>query len=297
MDPQDDKNEIEKLFDEAMLHFKNNERGKADAVGKKILELDPDSFPGHYILAHAVRADDEQRYLNLKFIMDRNITYVAPGENAYDLVEDFLNVLRIRSYDCKDDEKYIEILNEIVEYSEKALKARMKISEIYEFAEVLEEVGRFEDVINIGYFLTDDKKAEEIGYPGLDISSGRDDLEIATMHVMRAFFELDLYEEGAHWMHKCLLLNKEDHLRWYYLGEALAWLGYPEETARAWIISIEKGDYIISQNAAFETLTKMMTDSNYEEKENLGTLVYRMKEELPPEKHKDHEDVMQMIYT
>lgn len=298
---QSEKHEkVSELIQLAIEHINDKKVEEAKPLVDQILELDPESFDGHILASLVLPISEEAKYHHIKFVLDRNINYEAPRELTYQRyyhVDNFLTYLKIKSFDVrKEAAEYSQVLNEYIDYTIKLLAANVNIPEIVDFVEVLNECDRFEEMINIGYFLVGDKTAEELGWPGLDFSKKHNDLEILDMQIMDAFFETKRYEEGCCWMLKCLKDKMTDHFRWYLIGEALTWLGYPEETARAWIIALEKGNFIITEDETFETLSKLVCDYEYEEKDKLHDKLFSLKNSIPPEKAGDYEEVMNLIY-
>ena len=277
---------IKLLVEQAAAHINDNEEEPAKVLIKELLELDPDSLDGHILAAEVAPFSSNERYLHFKFVMDHDLTHEAPYElnyNKREFVKDFIRQLQIRLYDAKRKGKLEELHDEIIYYSTRILAAGKGIPEIYDFVSVLLEKFRFDDVINIGLFLSAEKTAQEIGWPGLEQSKNRDNLGEIYAPVMSAYFESKRYLEGCRWIYKCLLNNQKEHLLWYLTGETLAWLGYPEETARIWIIAVEKGNYIIGEDRTFDTLASMVADPDYAEKNKLFIQFYYLKETLPDE--------------
>lgn len=302
MEQSEKDNEINELLEKAIEHMLNEEEAQAEIIVNSILERDPESLDAHLLKSKLLPFRDETRLDHIRFILDRNISYQIPHQLTYkrfDHVEDFLLHLQIKSHEVQDknEEEYQKILNEYIGYASRLLAANVTIPELDDFARILMDCYRFEEVINIGYFLSGDKKAKDIGWPGLEFSKGHNDLDIMDTVIMDAFFESKKYEEGCTWIHKCLLLKNTSHFRWYLLGEALAWLGYPEETVRAWIIAVEKGSFTIREHDTFEKLSNMVCDSDYEEKDKLHSLLYYAKSKLPPEKMGVLEELNSLVYS
>ncbi len=300
MDQEEKTEKINELIDLAIEHINNKEEEQAKEIVDQILELDTESLDGHILASQLLPFMDETRNAHIKFVLDRKIDYEIPHKltyKRYDHVDSFLTYLKIKSHRSEEETgEYKQVLNEIIDYSFRLLAAGVTIPEIVDFAEVLIECSRFDDVINIGYFLTGDKTARELGWPGLDSSKDSKDLDIMDTLIMDAFFDSKRYEEGCCWMHKCLLEKMTDHFRWYLIGEALAWMGYPEETARVWIIAVEKGNYIVSERETFEKLSKLILDPDYQEKDDLHSLVLFSKDKVPAEKLEEYETIMGLIY-
>lgn len=300
MDESEKKEKISELIQLAIEHINNKNEDEARPLVNQVLELDPDSLDGHMLASELLPFMDEARYQHLKFVLDHNIKYEVPRDltyKRYDHVDSFLSFLKIKSHHVeRDGDEYNSILNEYIDYTVKLLAANVNIPEIVDFVEVLNDCDRFEDIINIGYFLLGEKTAADLGWPGLGFSKKYNDLEILDTTIMDAFFESKRYEEGCCWMLKCLKDNMKDHFRWYFIGETLLWLGYPEETARAWIIAREKGNFIITEDETFETLSKMVCDNEYEEKEDLHSKLFGLRDNIPPEKKGDYEEIMNLVY-
>jgi ATP-dependent Clp protease ATP-binding subunit ClpC len=187
-----------------------------------------------------------------------------------------------RSHRIKDVEeqerKSREFAKTRVHYSGQLLSASLSIPSISDFAESLLVLDRFDDVINLAKYVTGEVNAHDLGWPGL-ISSKELYSDIVGEMVsvaMDAFFLSKRYAEGCRWIYDRVIKGEQTndkyaYYQWFLLGQALSWLGYPEETARVWVIAVRKGYSAndLGVDGTFEQLCNLALDNGYPEKEEI----------------------------
>jgi ATP-dependent Clp protease ATP-binding subunit ClpC len=284
---------LKTLIKKAVELLNDQKHEEAKPFADEILQIDPDSADGHIIAAYASINSDEDAYYHFKFVMDRDLNHIDPVKTGYPqpYVAYFFNDLVIRSYHQKDEDSKKVIYDEILDYSIRLLTAGHPVPRIEELMEALERNDRFDDIINLGFFLTNDKTAAEIGWPGLDRCSTFNKLESVQTPVLFAFLKTKRYEEGCQWIFKCLMKKPDEFYLWYQMGMTLAWLGHPGETARAWIIAVEKGFYYINQGEIFSTLASIVADPDYPEKEKLFLQFYHLGKKIPEELKEIYDEI------
>jgi ATP-dependent Clp protease ATP-binding subunit ClpC len=294
---------IERLFAEK----KNDEA--MEQIGQFLAD-EPENIDAH---AWAAVTDhhDVQGTSHFVFVFDRNIRYNGPykaiEKGDWNARKQFLFTLMMEMHGRGSDDELMagkrrESAEMLVTYAEKFLAAGENIHSINDFAEALAIVGRYDDVIKLGQFVTDNVKATDLGWPGLWSSKdySRDETGEIVTFVLDSYYLSERYAEGCNWIHKVILNKKTkekyDYYLWYLLGWTLGWLGYTEETARAWIISISKGSDASETAEHFTRLNRMILDRNYKQKNLLHTRFYKAKKDIAPEKQDIYNEIQSQIY-
>jgi ATP-dependent Clp protease ATP-binding subunit ClpC len=303
----DKSEQITELIKQAYDLLQKDGKEQAKKISEEVLELDPESLDGHVLAADVAAMMSKERVEHLKFIVDRDITYKPPKyitRGREGLMDMFISALEMYEMGQEkegaeeDADKYKqEFATQQIEYSSRALAASVSIPDIYDFVEKLLVTERYDDVIKVGFFLSKDKTAAEIGWPGLDYSKSYREIESNFGNVMQAYFETRRYIDGCRWIYKCLLEYPDDIFVWQLVGESLACLGYPEETARAWIIAVEKGNYSIKEDELFETLAYMVCDENYRKKNDMYTVLWLWRDKIPPELKDVYNELQSLTYS
>lgn len=290
---------IAELVKEAAEYINNGEKDKAKPLIDEILESDPESPDGHILASHLYNYYDPEREKHLRFVVDRDIKHSQPwGLRGlwYDFVTCFLELLKSKIFrNRKEDTDQQKEFRELVDYSYRALEADIPVPDLYDFCETLLVMERYDDIVKIGSFLTKDMSAAETGWPGIAKCDKHNQLDALHPVVMSAFLESKRYVEGCRWILKCLREKTDDEYLWFLLGQSLTWLGYPEETARAWIIALEKGNFTITERDLFETLAHKLTDPLYDKKEKLYDQVFQLRDKITPGIKEAFEEVLHSI--
>ncbi|HEX2959262.1 MAG TPA: AAA family ATPase [Chitinispirillaceae bacterium] len=307
-DNDENKEETRSEMIERLLAEKKSDEAKEQI--KLFLAEEPENIDAHAWTAVMGHHDLESIH-HFAFVFDRDIRYDGP----YGAIEmrdrnarkQFLFALMMQMHGryMEDEQKAGEcrkMAEMLVKYSEKFLAACVSIKSINDFAEALATVGRYDDVIKLGQYVTGNVKAEELGWPGLVSSRNysRDETgEIVTL-VIDSYYLTERHAEGCKWIHDVILKKKSkekyDYYLWYLLGWTLGWLGYPEETARAWIISVSKGNAVFDTDQHFSDLHRMILDRNYKKKDLLHTRFFNAKKLIAPEKENVYKEIQSQVY-
>jgi ATP-dependent Clp protease ATP-binding subunit ClpC len=244
-------------------------------------------------------------------VFDRDIKYDGPyrafEKRDWNARKEFLYALMMEMHvrssdDVEQSRQCREMAEMLVSYGEKFLVAHQSIYSINDFAEALAIVGRYNDVIKLGQYVIGDIKAEELGWPGLWSSKdySRDETGEIVSLVLDSYYLTERYVEGCRWIHQVILnkktKEKHDDYLWYLLGWTLGWLGYPEETARAWVISLSQGGYASDTAEHFDELVNMIIDKKHKKKSQLHSRFYKAKKSITPEKEDVYKEIQSLIY-
>ncbi len=291
---------LEELVREAVEYINAKEPEQAKPLVEKVLELDPENLDGHLLAGTIAKHLSDEALEHYQFVLDRDIRRQPPMSLSYghrDFVENFLFGLQMKWFSSKREGGDAELNAKIIHYSTRLLEAGRPIHSIDNFAEILYAAGRYDDVINLGRFACGECKGEELGWPGLDRLYDRDaDDEIETL-VVDAYFVSERHEDGCRWMFDRVRNDPENWYSWRLFGETLCWLGYPEEAARAWVISVQKGGHAEGARENFGELAHIVHDPAYGRKRDLSVRLYNLgrENEIPPEKRQIFEDLKRAV--
>jgi ATP-dependent Clp protease ATP-binding subunit ClpC len=291
--------EIEKLYDD-------KKKDEAEALIRKFITEEPDNLDAHAWAAR-VKSCDAESEAHYAFIFDRNIHYVAPyKDNPHDIHIDFLMSLKMqelhtRNADQENEEREKRIISEkIVHYSELFLKAGRSIASVPDFAQALLMLERYDDVINLSKYFAQEVEAHALGWPGLIVSKSiySDDKEELLTFALDAYFLSHRFAEGCRLVKNRIVEEMEkkykyEYYSWFLLAQTLAWLGYPEETARALIIAVRKGYSAvdISFDSTFDNLCNLTVDPDFSEKSELAYSLHMAKKLVPADKAEIYDDL------
>jgi ATP-dependent Clp protease ATP-binding subunit ClpC len=285
--------QLRTLVKKAGEHCEAREEDQARQCIDEIFALDPENLDAHFLLAYLTPGFKEDAIEHIKFILDRDIKFYSTA-GIYDrFIERFMLTLHMMASERRDNGHDRQAANEtIVDYSTRLLQAGRSIDDCLNyFAEALEHLGRYEDLINLG--LCADKAIDpaSVGWPGLAHTHDFHGTDEITNHVLKAFFQTRRYEEACVWIHSRVKKKPEDWLLWRKLGEVLCWVGYPEETARAWIIAGRKRKCSEDLHDEFDDLTRAVYNPDSPAVQHLAYRLYTIRDEIPPEKKQEFEDI------
>lgn len=282
-------------FNEQLIALREKHRtsDEMESIATQFLKEEPDNLDAHaWFAVSQMKINDPKIFKHFRYVFDRDINYQLPGSNYRnkdDIVDDFLIDLHARLHRSDlDDEQQIrnkrKIAKLIVSYTENFLQASRKIHSITDFAEALNIIGRYDDVISIAFFLSGRISADDLKWKDIEYSKDSDDVDEIVTNAIDAFFLSKRYAEGCAWI-KELLEKKPDYdYLWYLFGQTLCWLGYPQETARTWIIALKKGWYAFDMYMEFEILYNIILDPDYLKKEDISYRLNLMKRTISEDK-------------
>jgi ATP-dependent Clp protease ATP-binding subunit ClpC len=294
--------------EEILLCYNDQDSDKADALIQKFIAEEPDNLDAHAWVALSKPFSIESNE-HFTFIFDRDIHYAGPDKSS-DISGDFLRGLKMQLYKVKDDDQEKElrenrILSEmIVHYADLFLKAGRPVPSIPDFAEALFELERYDDVFKIVDYFTKKSNPHEIGWSGLYLckSMYSDDKGEIINIALNTYFLSKRYPEACRLIKNRIIEEQErkdkyEYYSWYQLGQTLAWLGYPEETARAWIIAIRKGYSAsdISIDRTFDELCNMTANENYKEMQEISLRLYYAKDSVPLDKKEIYHELKMQV--
>lgn len=304
-------NPIQQHYDQAFEFWENKETEKAIEQIDKALELAPEDLALHMLAFHIKRMDLSKFSFvpHIEFIIDHDIHYKDTldkhGEH-----HDYLNLLSLaynlmkpKSYrsslpDVDEEVDKEAIFERIYSYVKKILKAGYGIESISMYLNTLKESKRYDELIDVSYFLIKEKTAEELGLPGLAHIDDADNLsnDIIYEEVIDAFFYTNRNEEALLWCKKYHELYPND---WYInrsIGDILCRLNRPEDAARQWIIALQEGGHTDGREFIFDTLCDMIADNNYFNKYILHKRLASLKDEVPDERRAVYNKISLEVY-
>ncbi len=291
--------------------FEEKKADEANALIKEFLEKEPENIDAHAWAGAYAGLTDEDGLKHLTYVFERDITYTHPSGDILkegNLRHLFLIGLSLSKHDIfrkdkdkeKSDKNPREASRKHAFWAERFLSAGKGIPNIHDYGESLFELERYDEVINLAYYVVGQKTAGELGFPGLDYSKehlGEDVWEMVEK-AMTSFFLTERYVDGCRWIHERILAydkKSTDYIDLNYLffllGQTLAWMGWPEETARAWIIAVHKGYADYQYNMLFEDLCEMVVDKGVKEKKDYYSRLLSMESLLAPEKKHEYEEI------
>jgi len=293
---------VQQLYDQAFQYWEADDTDKAKEYIQKALALAPDDLSLNALAMHIYRATfNNYDYLKyVEFIIDHDIHY-KDTLNRHGEPHEYLCSLSIYySIMLHDLDRYErgdsssgaiiglssdEVLGNGYKYIRKILEAGYPIDEFSHLLEILNRTERFDETIEIGYYFIEKKSAAEIGLPGLAKVEKKDWMEDDYLHpIMDAFFYSGRNEEALEWSREYSNLfptNWEIHM---FIGEILCRLNRPAETAREWIISLQKGEYADGFRDRIDELCGMVEDKAYFEKNLLDKRIMSLKDKIPDDR-------------
>ena len=235
---------LQALIDRAVTHLKAQETDQTRECVDQLLAADPEHLDGHILAGHLARWPSQELIDHYAFVLDRDIQHREPrglGADPDEFAHRLLSSLGSQLYIRGAPESSEAIHAKVIHYSTQLLVASRSIGSIYDFVESLLAVARWDDVINLGRYTTKEVTAAELGWPGLDRMSKRNTTGEILHQVMAAYELAGRFEDGCRWIFGCVTRDPNDYWLWRWLCLALCWVGYPEETARAWLVALRKG--------------------------------------------------------
>ena len=295
-------------FNEQLISLREKQRSSDEikSIAMQFLKEEPDNLDAHAWFAVTQRRINDPKILkHFRYVFDRDINYQLPGStylNKDAIVNYFLIDLHVRLHHIdRDDEQYLRkkrnIAKLIVSYTEQFLQASREIHSITDFAEALLIIGRYVDVISIAYYLSGRISASDLKWEGIRHSKEIDDIDEIVTHAIDAFFLSKRYAEGCAWIRELLEKKPDYDYLWYLFGQTLCWLGYPQETARAWIIALKKGWYAFDIYMEFEILYNIILDPDYFKKEDISYRLNLMKKTIPEDKKEILSDLKSQVFS
>ena len=278
---------LQALIDRAVTHLKAQETDQTRECVDQLLAADPEHLDGHILAGHLAQWPSQELIDHYAFVLDRDIQHREPrglGGDPDEFAHRLLSSLGSQLYIRGAPESSEAIHAKVIHYSTQLLVASRSIGSIYDFVETLLAVDRWDDVINLGRYTTNEVTAAELGWPGLERMSKRNTTGEILHQVMAAYELAGRFEDGCRWIFGCVTRDPNDYWLWRWLGLALCWVGYPEETARAWIVAMRKGDFASEMHEYFDTLTKRVHDPGSALADKLFQRMIAIKDQLPPEK-------------
>jgi ATP-dependent Clp protease ATP-binding subunit ClpC len=292
--------EVSELIDQAAIHLKEKEKDKAKTCIDALLAHDPENLDAHILASALFPFNDDKAMEHLAFVMDRNVAHYERfqlNDDRRGFVWQFLHGLHFRTLCVEDDAVKRAAAERVVHYCIKLLEAKQSLPSVDDFAECLVTVERFDDVIRLAQCLDKEISPEEAGWPGLQYVYDSAAVDEITPYVRSAFVLSGRFADGCRWFLRRLRKSPDDSYLWSLLGEMLAGVGRPEETARAWIISLEKdGSWCTERKEDFEELVHHICDPDWAQKDALRGLIWKIEKQIPEDKQEIFEAVKLEVY-
>jgi ATP-dependent Clp protease ATP-binding subunit ClpC len=260
----------QELYNKAFLHYKQKEYTAASECIEKALALAPEDLAVHALAMHIkIRNsfesdDDDYSYLShAEFIMEHDIHYrdtaskdcdpsafIDEAMDAYYFMRsNYKRLIRHSEDGNKYDKECKDLNNRHCKYAFKALQAGYPIPHIDSLAEALVSLERTEDLLKVASVLFKITDAKDAGLPGIEkIDRNLDDLSNIIDEVAKVLYKTSRFEEAIKFFTS--VIGKEsdlNHTIHNYLGEFYCLVDQPEETARQWIISVDKAGWFEDQ--------------------------------------------------
>lgn len=292
----------QQLYDQAFQYWEVEDNEKAKEYIQKALELAPTDLSVHALAMHIYRSayDDPNFLQHAEFIVDNDIHYKDTlGRNGES--HEFLCSLPFYySFALHDLEKLQkgdssrgarigmgmdEFRERSYTYIRKILEAGYPIEEFGFLLELLNDTKRFEETIEISYYLNEKKSADAIGLPGFAKMEKKDWMEDDYLTpIMDAFFYSGRNEEALEWCKEYSNLYPDDYQIHLFIGEILCRMNRPTETAKEWTIMLQKGENADGFTGRIEELCGMVEDKAYAEKYILYNRVMSLKDTIPDDR-------------
>ena len=285
-DPAEDLNG---LIARAIAHLNANEKEPAQKIVDQILAADPENLTGHVMASDLAEWTSPAVFEHLMFVLDRDIKYSAPwqleGSSGDKFIERLLDALRCHRYreDATTGLSKEEINAKYIEYATRVLAADRPAGAIHEFCEVLDSAGRFDDVIKLATYTIGEVTAEELGWPGLKkMPDPKAALEIESQ-AAAAFRATGRFEDGCRWLFRVIQQFPNKYYTWRLLADALCWVGYPEESARALIVALKNGYSPREIRDFFEPIAEIVQNPSSPEVDELRYRLCTLQDKITPE--------------
>ena len=251
---------VQQLYDQAFQYWEADDTDKAKEYIQKALALAPDDLSVNALAMYIYRSIDNFDFIKYaEFIIDHDIHYKDSLDRHGD-PHRFLSTLSllysIMLFKLEQNEQggsvdadtvgfsLDEVLERAYKYLRKILEAGYPIDKFRNLIEILNKTERFDETIEISYYFIEKKSAAAIGLPGLEKIEKNDWLNDDYLHpIMDAFFYSGRNEEALEWSREYSNLYPNDYQIHMFMGEILCRLNRPAETAREWIIMLQKGEY------------------------------------------------------
>ena len=290
--------ELKALIQRAIAHLKANEQEPARKCVDEILATDPENPVGHLIASLLAKWSSRESFEHLMFVLDRDIQYMGPWEledcGGDRFIRRLFHSLHGHQYreTVEPGLSPEEINAKYLDYATRLLAADRPIAGIQDFADVLVSTGRFDDIVKLAQFTVGEVTAEELGWPGLkkmhEPKAAREILEQAA----NAFDATGRYEEGSRWIFRVVQQFPDSCYAWRLLAEGLCWVGYPEEAARALIISLKNGYSPNEIREFYEPIVETVQNPLAPKVDDLRNRLIQLKDQLPPDKEQIFNDLL-----
>ncbi len=288
--------QLQALVNKAIQHVEAGEKEQAGQCIDAIFAVDPDNLDAHLLAARLRAPMIEEAIEHVKFVLDRDIKYAGPLGYYDKFVDRFLvglNLMRLNKKHAKGD--YLAVSTTIVDYSIRLLEAGRAIGSLDDFAAALTDLERYDDVIQLGLWTNKAVDPDAIGWPGLKMTHDYYGPDEILEHVLKAYFATGRYDEACAWIYARVKKNPDDWYLWRWLGETLCWVGYPEETARAWIIAVRKVKSADDLQDDFDRLADLVYNPAAPMLQNLSMRLHVVKDQIPPEKQQAYDDLVKAV--
>ncbi len=283
--------QVQKLYDEAFRHWQDKENGKARELIDEALRLAPNDLSLHALAVHIKRYPNYEDILShAEFIVDHDVHYRDPlkdDDDPFFYVDLMMTAYSLQKRD-DDEDADVESLNieeRHCRYATKILQAGREIPNLTDFMTSLSALGRYDDVINIGYVLDGMKSAAEIGLPGLDhCELDHDYFDSPNSIMMTAFYRAGRDEEALEWLRHKQQADPKDWFLHALMAEVLCRLNQPAESARQWIIAIQKGGHVDDAPDELEMICNFVADPQAGLKIGLWHRIMEVRETVSPDR-------------
>jgi ATP-dependent Clp protease ATP-binding subunit ClpC len=293
---------VQQLYDLAFHYWESGDIENALENIEKALTMSPNDLSVHALAMHIYKdkRDQKQHILHAEFIIDHDIHYIDKLNKygnpynfheellfEYSLQRSHLTLFQLEKTLTDDTKAELQaIMEKEYEYSKKLLTAGYGLFHLDDYFKVLKETGRYDELIELSYYVLGVKSGEDLGLPGLKNEGKKEWLDVIDLiiDIMDAFFYTGRNEEALLWCMKYQEKEPEDYYIHLMTSEVLCRLNRPADCVRQWITAIQKSGDTDRFRDDIDDLCRMVADKNFYPKYMLHHRISSLKDQILPDR-------------